>query len=102
MMLFDDESTDDFNNMMQLYLVAGNRYFKARTSIPNPLEFCNGMDYSDTSFRTKQDAREGFLPTDEVDSRPYDISNELKKINKSPVHIQLIIVLNRLGCDGSL
>jgi len=79
MMLFDDESTDDFNNMMQLYLVAGNRYFKARTSIPNPLEFCNGMDYSDTSFRTKQDAREGFLPTDEVDSRPYDISNELKK-----------------------
>jgi hypothetical protein len=52
MMLFDDESIDDFNNMMQLYLVAGNRYFKARTSIPNPLEFCNGMDYSDTSFHT--------------------------------------------------
>jgi hypothetical protein len=25
MMLFDDESTDDFNNMMELYLVAGNR-----------------------------------------------------------------------------
>jgi hypothetical protein len=38
-MLFDDESTDDFNNMMELYLVAGNRYFKSRTSIPNPLEF---------------------------------------------------------------
>jgi hypothetical protein len=44
-MLFDDESTDDFDNMMEFYLVAGNRYFKARTSIPNPLELSNGMDY---------------------------------------------------------
>jgi hypothetical protein len=42
MMLFDDESTDNFNNRMELYLVAGNRYFKARTSIPNPLEFAMG------------------------------------------------------------
>jgi hypothetical protein len=77
MMLFDDESTDDFNNMMELYLVAGNRYFKARTSIPNPLEFCNGMDYSDTSFHTiARCARRLFQDhtTDEVDSRPYDIS----------------------------
>jgi hypothetical protein len=50
MILFDDESTDDFDNMMELYLVAGNRYFKARTSIPIPLEFCNGIfDYPDTS-----------------------------------------------------
>ena len=103
MMLFDDDTSVDFDEMMELYcLVAGNRYFNARTNIPKSLEFCNGIfDYPDESFRTIARCTKAtfFRLMSLIQAHP--IFNNNSKNKQAPVHIQLIIVLNRLGCDGN-
>jgi hypothetical protein len=102
MMLFDDDSTEDFDDMMELYcLAAGNRYFNARTNIPKPVDFCNVIfDYPETSFRTiARCTKASFFRLMNL-IQDHSIFKNNSKNKQAPVHSQLIIVLNRLGCDG--
>jgi hypothetical protein len=103
MMLFDDDKTEDFEDMMELYsVISGSRYIQQRTKFPKSIAFCNGIfDYPDASFRTiARCTKDTFLRLLHiVQDHPIFQNNSLHK--QAPVHIQLIIVLNRLGCDGN-
>ena len=44
MMLFDDDKTEDFEDMMELYsVISGSRYIQQRTKFPKSIAFCNGI-----------------------------------------------------------
>ena len=106
MILYNDDDSEDeeeFEDMVLFYeLISSRRYVKERVPIPKSLEFCNAIfNYPDDAFRTIARCSKASFHRLVSKIKNHQVFNNNSKMKQASVETQLLIVLNRLGCDGN-
>ena len=103
MILYDDDETEDFEEFMDLHhSISSQRYMNDRAPKPKSVEFSNAIfDYPDNAFRViaRCDKASFYILLSKIEN--HAVFNNNSRNKQTPVAIQLLIVLNRLGCDGN-
>ena len=106
MILYNDDDSEDeeeFEDMVLFYeSISSRRYVKERVPIPKSLEFCNAIfNYPDDAFRTIARCSKASFHRLVSKIKNHQVFNNNSKMKQASVETQLLIVLNRLGCDGN-
>jgi len=103
-MIADDaDNTSAFAEIMHIYeAVTGSRFLNGRSSIPNPRALIDTiMPFSDREFKViARCDKASFLRLVQM-IKDHHVFDRTSKHKQSPVWLQLLVVLNRFGCDGN-
>ena len=98
LMIADDAS--EFEEIMDIYVaVTGSRYMSERSYVPKSRSLVDViMQFSDREFKViaRCDKSSFIRLVEMIEDHPV-----FDRSSKSPVWLQLLVVLNRLGCDGN-
>ena len=103
MILEGDDKSADFSDIMDIYeAVTGSRYLNERTTIPKTRALLDVvMQFDDREFKVlARCEKASFVRMVEL-IEDHPVFDKGSRHKQSPVWLQLLVVLNRLGCDGN-
>lgn len=103
MIIEGDEKSSEFTEIMDIYeSINGSRYLNERTVIPKTKALVEVMlQFEDENSKCWRDVirHHLFVYVEMIEDHPVFDKGSRRK--QSPVWLQLLVVLNRLGCDGN-
>ena len=103
MILEDDDKSTEFAEIMEIYeAVTGSRYLNQRTTIPKTRALLDVLfHFEDREFKVmaRCDKASFIRLVELIEDHP--VFDKGSRHKQSPVWLQLLVVLNRLGCDGN-
>ena len=103
MVLDDEDESEDFEELMDIFMgMLSHRYLNERDNIPKSNWMREMlMNYPDAEFQqiVRMD-KQSFIEIHRM-IKDHDIFQNQSRNKQQPAWIQLMVTLNRLGCDGN-